>query len=310
MSRVLVQDQSPWRALFTSKVGLVFVVTFFCVSLSHSSGQSQDTTPPVWRDFSISPVLFDTTTQDATVSFCVAAADDLSGVGDVGVRADSPSSMPISGFFGISLNFQGMNEATVCGSAVISVGSPFEIQPLVIQLTDRVGNTRLVGNPSHPICAFGLFGQCENLCDLGLPCVVENRSLTGVEDTTPPAITVSATPETLGPPNGKRVSVTISGTIKDAESGVNASTAAYAVIDEYGLIQPNGPIQVAMDGSYAFTIKLQASRKGNDRDGRQYTITVSAQDNEGNQGSKSTVVTVPQRLQILTIKELLEGKKR
>jgi hypothetical protein len=91
---------------------------------------------------------------------------------------------------------------------------------------------------------------------------------------------------------------------------VNASTAAYAVIDEYGLIQPNGPIQVAMDGSYAFTIKLQASRKGNDRDGRQYTITVSAQDNEGNQGSKSTVVTVPQRLQILTIKELLEGKKR
>jgi hypothetical protein len=310
MSRTSMQDKSLWRALLSSKVGLVFVVTFFCVSLSHSSGQSQDTTPPVWRDFSISPVLFDTTTQDATVSFCVAAADDLSGVGDVGVRADSPSSMPISGFFGISLNFHGMNEATVCGSAVISVGSPFEIQPLVIQLTDRVGNTRLVGNPSHPICAFGLFGQCENLCDLGLPCVVENRSLTGVEDTTPPAITVSATPETLGPPNGKRVSVTISGTIKDAESGVNASTAAYAVIDEYGLIQPNGPIQVAMDGSYAFTIKLQASRKGNDRDGRQYTITVSAQDNEGNQGSKSTVVTVPQRLQILTIKELLEGKKR
>lgn len=310
MSRTSMQDKSLWCALLSSKVGLVFVVTFFCVSLSHSSGQSQDTTPPVWRDFSISPVLFDTTTQDATVSFCVAAADDLSGVGDVGVRADSPSSMPISGFFGISLNFQGMNEATVCGSAVISVGSPFEIQPLVIQLTDRVGNTRLVGNPSHPICAFGLFGQCENLCDLGLPCVVENRSLTGVEDTTPPAITVSATPETLGPPNGKRVPVTISGTIKDAESGVNASTAAYAVIDEYGLIQPNGPIQVAMDGSYAFTIKLQASRKGNDRDGRQYTITVSAQDNEGNQGSKSTVVTVPQRLQILTIKELLEGKKR
>ena len=302
MSRTSMQDKSLWRALLSSKVGLVFVVTFFCVSLSHSSGQSQDTPPPVLRDFSISPILFDTATQDATVSFCVAAAD-LSGVGDVGVRADSPSSMPVSGFFGISLNFQGMNDATVCGSAVIPVGSPFEIQPLVIQLTDRVGNTRLVGNPSHPICAFGLFGQCENLCDLGLPCVVENRSL-------PPAITVSATPETLWPPNGKRVPVTISGTIKDAESGVNASTAAYAVLDEYGLIQPNGPIQVAMDGSYAFTIKLQASRKGNDRDGRQYTITVSAQDNEGNQGSKSTVVTVPQRLQILTIKELLEGKKR
>ena len=128
------------------------------------------------------------------------------------------------------------------------------------------------------------------LAQLGFP---TELVVMGAEDVTPPAITVSATPETLWPPNGKRVSVTISGTIKDAESGVNASTAAYAVIDEYGLIQPNGPIQVAMDGSYAFTIKLQASRKGNDRDGRQYTITVSAQDNEGNQGSKSTVVTVP-----------------
>ena len=155
-------------------LGIFMVFTFF--PSTNVIAQVQDTTPPVLLDFSISPVLFDTSAQDATVSFCVTATDDLSGVGNVGVRADSPSSTPISGFFGISLNFQGANNATVCGSAVIPVGSPFEVEPLLITLTDRVGNTRLVGNPSNPICALGLYGQCENLCDLGLPCVVENRS--------------------------------------------------------------------------------------------------------------------------------------
>ena len=129
------------------------------------------------------------------------------------------------------------------------------------------------------------------LAQLGFP--TELVVVGQAEDVTPPAIKVSATPKDPVAAERQDGLVTISGMITDAESGVNASTAAYAVIDEYGLIQPNGHIQVAMNGSYSFTIQLQASRKGNDRDGRQYTITISAQNNEGNQGSKSTVVTVP-----------------
>ena len=35
-------------------------------------------------------------------------------------------------------------------------------------------------------------------------------------------------------------------------------------------------------GSYSFTVILQASRNGNDMDGRQYSITVSAKDFAGN----------------------------
>ena len=46
------------------------------------------------------------------------------------------------------------------------------------------------------------------------------------------------------------------------------------------------------DGSYTFTIRLQSSRNGSD-EGGQYTVTVMAQDNAGNKGSASTVVTVP-----------------
>jgi hypothetical protein len=112
-------------------------------------------------------------------------------------------------------------------------------------------------------------------------------------DTTPPVITITATPETLWPPNGKMVPVTVSGTITDAGSGVNPSTAAYVVTDEYGQVQPKGSVALRADGSYAFTIQLQAARNGNDTDGRQYIITVSAQDKVGNKGSAATGVIVP-----------------
>jgi probable HAF family extracellular repeat protein len=112
-------------------------------------------------------------------------------------------------------------------------------------------------------------------------------------DTTPPTITVAASPATLSPPNGKLVPVTVSGAITDEGSGV--SSAAYQVTDEYGQIQPSGNITPGVDGEYAFTIELQASRDAKDKDGRRYTIKVSATDEAGNEGSKSATVTVPRK---------------
>jgi probable HAF family extracellular repeat protein len=112
-------------------------------------------------------------------------------------------------------------------------------------------------------------------------------------DKTPPTISTIANPRTLWPPNNKMIPVAISGTITDAGSAVNTSTAAYAVIDEYGLIQPAGKVALRLDGSYFFTIQLQASRNEKDNDGRKYSILISAQDNAGNRGSRVTVVTVP-----------------
>ena len=106
-------------------------------------------------------------------------------------------------------------------------------------------------------------------------------------------IVVRIHPATLWPPNGKLVPVTVSGTITDADSGVDANRVTYAVKDEYRLVQPRGPITLGGNGSYSFRILLQASRKGNDKDGRQYIVTISALDNAGNQGSDATGVTVP-----------------
>jgi len=115
-------------------------------------------------------------------------------------------------------------------------------------------------------------------------------------DTTPPVITVSANPSILWPPNGKMVTVTVSGTITDNEpggTGVNPSTAVYMVTDEYALVQPSGSVPLQPNGSYSFTIQLEASRNGNDQNGRQYMITIGAQDNAGNPGTAATGVLVP-----------------
>jgi hypothetical protein len=66
------------------------------------------------------------------------------------------------------------------------------------------------------------------------------------------------------------------------------------VEDEYGSVEPSGgPLTLGEDHRYTATIDLQASRRGNDVDGRLYTITVSAHDLAGNEGSAATIVTVP-----------------
>jgi hypothetical protein len=117
--------------------------------------------------------------------------------------------------------------------------------------------------------------------------------LNNTPDTTSPVITLAAAPKVLWPPNGKMVPVMISGTITDTGSGVNAASAEFAVHDEYHLVQPHGTITLDAAGNYSFTILLRASRKGNDLNGRHYTIRVSARDNAGNRGAKWTTVTVP-----------------
>ena len=113
-------------------------------------------------------------------------------------------------------------------------------------------------------------------------------------DERPPTVTVSTIPTEVWPPNGKLATVAVSGTIADDSggAGVNLGSAVYEVVDEYGQVQLRGSLRPGTDGRYAFSVALEASRLGNDRDGRHYAITVSATDNAGNRGSASTTVTV------------------
>jgi hypothetical protein len=96
MYRVLAQDQSVWRAFLPSKVGFIFIVTFLCASLLHSSAQSQDSTPPILTAFSFTPTTLDTSAGPAVVTASVAATDDLAGVRAVTVSFASPSGQQIA----------------------------------------------------------------------------------------------------------------------------------------------------------------------------------------------------------------------
>jgi hypothetical protein len=115
-------------------------------------------------------------------------------------------------------------------------------------------------------------------------------SATPIVDGSGPDIIVSATPSTLKVQT-KLVVVTVAGKITNTSSGID--TGRYAVIDEYGLVQAAGMVTIRSDGSYSVPVSLEAKRKGNDKDGRTYNITVRTSDRAGNSGANSTVVRVP-----------------
>ena len=113
-------------------------------------------------------------------------------------------------------------------------------------------------------------------------------------DATAPLVSASANPPTLWPPNNEFIPVTVSGVITDSLSGplTGPGVATYSVADEYGQIEPTGPVTINPDGSYAVEILLRASRRGNDSDGRLYTIFIAATDLAGNLPGVDTSTSV------------------
>lgn len=112
-------------------------------------------------------------------------------------------------------------------------------------------------------------------------------------DGTPPTVSASAQPASLWPPTGNPVTVTVSGSVSDATSGIDPVSARFSVVDEYGKVQPSGTVTLGAGGHYTAAVPLVALRNGGDRDGRTYTIVLRVQDNAGNLGTATTVVTVP-----------------
>jgi YVTN family beta-propeller protein len=103
-------------------------------------------------------------------------------------------------------------------------------------------------------------------------------------DTTPPTITVSASPNVLWPPNNKMIKVKIDGSASDDLSGI--ASVIITVTDEYGVYTMTVP-------GFGSTIRLEASRRGTDKNGRVYTITAVATSNAGSQSTATTTVIVP-----------------
>jgi hypothetical protein len=112
-----------------------------------------------------------------------------------------------------------------------------------------------------------------------------------VADTLPPtSFTATVNPTTLWPPNGNVMPVTISGNAFDAGTGV--ARIEWRVLDEYKQYEPTGTYQLSGNGPFSFQIGLLNARRGNDKDGRHYTITMTVFDAAGNQLALPTPLVV------------------
>lgn len=109
-------------------------------------------------------------------------------------------------------------------------------------------------------------------------------------DQTPPQLTLEMQPAALWPPTGTLVPVHFTGSASDDASPI--LFVSFNVEDEYGRIRPSGTVGVS-DGRFSFTVYLEASRRGQDRDGRHYRVTVTAHDVTGNQASATAEAVVP-----------------
>jgi len=115
-------------------------------------------------------------------------------------------------------------------------------------------------------------------------------------DSTKPVVSgLTLNPLTIWSPNGKKLPVTISGKATDTGSGV--ASISLDVEDEYNLDEPDVTYAIGAPGltynpatgAFSLVVQLTASRLGNDKDGRKYSLTVRATDRQGNVGVGPTV---------------------
>ena len=119
-----------------------------------------------------------------------------------------------------------------------------------------------------------------------------------VQDTTPPEISISVSPDILWPPNHKMIQITATVIVSDICDPAPAVVLTSIVSNEPHDAKGNGDgntvndIQDATFGTADYTFLLRAERAGTG-DGRVYTITYTVTDASGNSASASATVTVP-----------------
>jgi len=105
-----------------------------------------------------------------------------------------------------------------------------------------------------------------------------------------PVLALGANPAELWPPNGKPRDVALSLAVSDA----GPVSLRLTVEDEYGEVSVP-PMTTTGTGAFSWSpsLQLEAARRGEDRDGRTYTITVTARDAACNVSTARATVTVP-----------------
>jgi len=112
-----------------------------------------------------------------------------------------------------------------------------------------------------------------------------------VVDTTPPVITsLTASPNSLWPPNKKMVLITVTGTVQDAGDPAPILRIYNVTANETIVNPPSANADWQLVGNLA--VNLRADRNGNGT-GRIYTIHLEAIDASGNRSTSTVTVKVP-----------------
>lgn len=115
-----------------------------------------------------------------------------------------------------------------------------------------------------------------------------------VLSTCPAAPTVSLPPRTADdpwPPDGRLEDLAVSGSIS-VPAGCTLRRAWYELVDEYGQFSRIAEVFVAPDGTFTVVSPIEVSRRGDDKDGRSYRLTVGAEDEAGPATGAAILVTV------------------
>lgn len=98
-----------------------------------------------------------------------------------------------------------------------------------------------------------------------------------------PSVVATATPTTLWPPNGKLVTISVSGSVTPQQNCAMPEYVSFAILDEYGEFDTDLTGEPLTNGAFAFTVQVEASRLGGDADGRHYLITLDTPDGGNNE---------------------------
>ncbi len=118
------------------------------------------------------------------------------------------------------------------------------------------------------------------------------QSLVVKIDKTAPTLSLSATPGVIWPATNQPFDVSVGGSGSDAVSGL--ASVAYVVTDEYGAplsIEPRA--LTGNSAEWAESLTVEASRRGDDLDGRLYRVTATLTDQAGNTTTATADIVVP-----------------
>jgi hypothetical protein len=118
-----------------------------------------------------------------------------------------------------------------------------------------------------------------------------NLTVTSTCSSAPTITLAPGTDGELWPPDGRIENLVVAGSVA-VPSGCTLRRAWFELEDEYGEHDTAAEISPAADGSFSAAAPIQVSRRGNDRDGRAYRLTVKAEDEAGSAQPATLIATV------------------